>query len=223
MKQQWVVIAAKVQALSQRERVLLLASLLAVVWKVFDITLISSAAKQKDIYRNEITTKQEQVTKLAQQEVDLIKKAKTDPEAENKAHLASLKQRVAQMDADIQVMGRNLVEPTNMPYVLESILQQDKQLKLVSLKTLPVSGLLDGAIAPGAKDTKAPLMGIYKHGFQLTLEGGYFDLLHYVMALEASPWRTLWGNIGINVGAYPKSTLTLTLYTLSLDKIWLSF
>lgn len=220
MKQYWDNVSTKVLALSQRERVMVLGGVLALIWVVFDTLLLTPGLQKNKLYRQEIIVKQEEVAKLQQQELSVIKAAEVDPDVGNKAHLTDLQRQMTKMDADLQAMERELIAPENMPRVLDHLLQKDKHLKLVSLKTLPVSGLMDGTI--GAKGAPMPLFGIYKHGFQVTLEGSYFDLANYVAELEASPWRMLWENLDLNVNAYPKSTLTLTLYTLSLDKAWLS-
>ncbi len=62
---------------------------------------------------------------------------------------------------------------------------------------------------------------IYKHGIEIKLAGGYGDLLAYVADLEASPQKLLWGGMRLTVKQFPVSELTLTVYTLSLDSIWL--
>jgi MSHA biogenesis protein MshJ len=46
--------------------------------------------------------------------------------------------------------------------------------------------------------------------------------MNYLEQLEAMPWQLLWANAKLNVDEYPKSTLTLRLFTLSLDKKWLN-
>ena len=66
-----------------------------------------------------------------------------------------------------------------------------------------------------------PGPGLWRHGIEITLEGSYADLSAYVQNLEALPQRVLRGGMSFQVEAHPKATLTLTLYTLSLDHSWL--
>ena len=40
--------------------------------------------------------------------------------------------------------------------------------------------------------------------------------------LQGLPVRVVWGKLGLRVNAYPTATLSLTLYTLSLEKQWLN-
>ena len=47
------------------------------------------------------------------------------------------------------------------------------------------------------------------------------DLLAYLRSLEAAPHRVLWGDMQLKAGEYPRVTLQLKLYTLSLEATWL--
>lgn len=220
MKQQWGKISEKVLAMSQRERLMVLGAMLAVVWALFDALLLTPVLKKQQLYRQEVAAKQDEVAKLQLQQVSIISAGQMDPDAGTKVRLKNLQQKVAKMDSELQVMQKELISPERMPTVLESVLQKDPRVKLTALATLPVSGLMDGMA--DARNAAVPAFGIYKHGFEVTLEGSYVDLMRYVTTLESSPWHLLWGNISLQAGTYPKSTLKLTLYTLSLDKAWLS-
>jgi MSHA biogenesis protein MshJ len=68
---------------------------------------------------------------------------------------------------------------------------------------------------------------VYKHGVEITVEGRYLDLLDYVSDLEQMPWHILWSKAALNEDkndeiTWPANRLKLTVYTLSLDKTWLS-
>ena len=63
---------------------------------------------------------------------------------------------------------------------------------------------------------------LYKHGVEITVVGSYADLLAYLVELEKMPQRVLWNSVKLTVEDYPRARLTLTVYTLSLDKAWLS-
>jgi MSHA biogenesis protein MshJ len=68
---------------------------------------------------------------------------------------------------------------------------------------------------------------VFKHGVEITVEGRYLDLLDYVSQLEQMPWHVLWSKAALNeeqnpAVTWPANRLKLTVYTLSLDKTWLS-
>jgi MSHA biogenesis protein MshJ len=115
-----------------------------------------------------------------------------------------------------------------MPQLLESILHKNGQLKLVTLKTLPVGGLLGDAPKNGkgsgtaSANTSNDYLSIFRHGAEITVEGGYLDILAYIEALEKLPQRLLWGGAILSADESGTSRLTFTVYTLSLDKTWLS-
>ena len=124
-----------------------------------------------------------------------------------------------------------------MSELLESILKQNGKLRLVSLKTLPVTGLNEMvatenktagektavAAASPAKQESQPAAGfVYMHGVEIMVQGGYLDMMNYMAALEAMPWQLFWSRAKLSVDEYPRATLTLTLFTLSLDKAWLN-
>jgi MSHA biogenesis protein MshJ len=110
-----------------------------------------------------------------------------------------------------------------MPALLEQMLKRNGRLQLVAMNTLPVTPFIEQAA--DATIAQAPVAGqerqMYKHGVQITVRGSYADLLQYLTALEKLPTRMFWGVAKMNVVQYPSVELTLTLYTLSLDKTWL--
>lgn len=92
----------------------------------------------------------------------------------------------------------------------------------------PVAGLSltpPGAPAAGAPPP-APVVKreelLYRHGVQIVVEGSYLDMVAYMQALEAMPEQLFWGRATLNAKQYPKATLSLTLYTLSLDQKWIA-
>ena len=230
MKAQWEQWSLKLMALSQRERLMVFAAVLALIWVVCDTLVVSPQLKTQKAYRDEIALKRDEVAKLQAQQVAVINAAKVDPDAEKRQRLDELREKMVIMDAELQQMQRELISPARMPQVLESVLQRDRAIRLVGMETLPVAAIQSQApVAPAVAGTPpqdpaktvSTDLGIYKHAFRIKVEGGYLDLIRYVEALESSAWKMNWDDLALEAGTYPKSTLTLTLYTLSLDQAWL--
>jgi MSHA biogenesis protein MshJ len=59
---------------------------------------------------------------------------------------------------------------------------------------------------------------VYKHGVKLTLVGGYAALTRYMESWKALPVGFYWARAELDAGAHPEISLTLTLYTLSLER-----
>ena len=107
-----------------------------------------------------------------------------------------------------------------MQEMLEATLQAARGLQLVQLKSLPVDTLAETAPTPAGSAPRAERTRIFRHGFEMTVSGTYGDLYAYLRQLEKLP-RMYWGKVVFASDAYPRSTLTLTVYTLSLDKVWI--
>lgn len=226
MMARWEILSARINALSRRERVLVLLGVLALVVAVMNAILLDPVSKRASMLSVQLASAQAQVKIMNQQLQMLDTVPPVDPDVPNRERLAVLRQQLQQTNTSLEMMQKQLVSPDKMTGLIEDLLRKNTQLKLVSLKTLPPRGMLatDGAgpaqaANPSAKIAEFPL---YRHGVELKVRGRYLDLLNYLLALEKLPWHMLWGNISLASDAYPQSTMTLTIYTLSLDKAWLS-
>ncbi|MBX9868813.1 MAG: MSHA biogenesis protein MshJ [Burkholderiaceae bacterium] len=64
--------------------------------------------------------------------------------------------------------------------------------------------------------------GIYQHEVEIVLEGNYLDMLSTMQELEALPEQVYWRSAKLTVIEYPKASLNMHMFTLSLDKKWLN-
>lgn len=223
----------KIDALSLRERVILFVAItFTLVFAVNKIFLEPQFARQKQLAEM-IRLDQLKINELQSSIQQRIKAREIDPDAAEKARLQALRQRLMQSQAGLQDMQKGLVSPERMPALLEDILKRNGRLQLVGLKTLPVTAVNDteeASAKPADKTASAKANAgtpqteghIYKHGVEITLQGNYRDMVSYMTELESMSWRLFWGKAKLNVDEYPKATLTLTLFTLSLDKKWLN-
>ena len=65
-------------------------------------------------------------------------------------------------------------------------------------------------------------MNLYSHGIKLEFTGDYFSVLRFVEAVENMPNKLYWRSMDYKVDAYPKAAITLELYTLSINKDFIS-
>lgn len=225
MKQYWERYAAKLNVRNQRERALIFVMVLVVVWSLLSALLLDPVLTKKKRLIQEASQQQTQTQQLQTQIGTLQSAGRADPDAATRVRLAALKQKLEQSHAALQSVQQQLVPPEKMAQLLEDVLLQNRNLKLVSLKTLPVSGVLEASteVVP-AKTGEATPAGpaIYKHGVEIAVSGNYGELTQYLDTMEKLPWRLIWGKAEMRVEEYPRVTLTITLYTLSMDKTWLS-
>jgi len=239
MKQYYQKLASKLDALSLRERVLVFAGMVLVLIFLLKAILLDPQFDRQKKLSLQIKQDQDKIAALQLEIQQKIQAQGLDPDKINQDKLELLRQQSAQLRSDMMGVQKNLVPPAKMPTLLEDILRRNGRLKLVSLKNLPLVSLdsvpnqesappatgKDAAkpTDPAAKAQSPAANGlIFRHGVEIVVRGNYSDMVNYLSALEAMPWEVYWGNARLSVDKYPVSTLTLTLYTLSLDKSWLN-
>lgn len=222
MKRHWERIAEKIDALSLRERGLVFFSLALVVLGLLYSALIRPVMEQQRIVSRSIS-QQESLIRVANQQLGtMITLRRQDPDAANRRRLEDLNRRITETREMTAQRQSRLIAADRMAGLLENLVVRNGNLELVGLKSLPPTRV--GAGQAGAKPGESPAAGeqaIFRHGVEITVQGGYLDLLQYVRQLEALPTQLLWGKVDLSVGEYPKVTMKLTLYTLSLDRAWL--
>jgi MSHA biogenesis protein MshJ len=238
MKEQLQRLAARVDALSLRERVMLFAATAAVyVFLMHFIGLGPMFAKQ-DLLRSQIVQQQNNLEGIDNEIGEKVKAAQVDPDAPARERIAAVRAQTDALAVSLRAMQNGLVAPERMAPLVEAILRANGRLQLASLRTLPVEpvyGSAKPAALGAAADTAAnaaaavatapaaakPAALLYRHGVEVTVRGNYLDMIGYMAALESMPTQLFWGGARLETETWPTSRLTLTLYTLSLDAKWM--
>ncbi len=222
MRRWWQRWSERIDAMVLRERaVVFVAAALVVLFLFFSLFGNPVTDRQREIAR--ALAQKQADTRALQGEVQKLLATRTqDLDAPKRERLAALKRRVAEIDARLAEKQRELVPPDRIPALLEEILRRERKLDLVDLQSLPAVPLFSDKEGSGeaAAAARAGLQ-VYRHGVQVTVRGGYFDLLRYLAALERFPLRMFWSEVDLAATDYPTITMTLTVYTLSLERAWL--
>lgn len=226
LKQKWERLAERIDAMSLRERAMIFLATALVVVLVVNTILIAPLSARQQAMSKQIVETQAKTNALQAQILTLVSAQSVDPNAPLRARMAKLETDAAATGQALQVIQSGLVAPQQMSVLLEDILHRNQNLRLVALQTLPMENLAKALEVSPVKTAMPtvtpPELAVFKHGVEITVEGTYPDLLNYLTTMESSPWRMFWGKALLNVDTYPKSTLTLRLHTLSLDKAWLT-
>ena len=216
MKLDWKTLSDKIDGMSLRQRGLIFAVAASIVVALVSILLIEPQLAKQKVLSQKTVQQQSEIKNIQAQLQAMAEARKTDPDAANRAKLESLRLQLVQIKASLQVRQQHLIPPDKIAGLLEEILSRNRQLQLISLRSLPASSVTGEEEQAAAVEKE-----FFKHGIEMTVRGSYFDLLDYMVKLEKLPWRMFWGKASLVVEAYPVSRMTLTLYTLSLDKAWL--
>lgn len=213
MKHYWKDLDQRFSKLAKRERgVLLLGGLGAILLLGFSAVDVS-VAKHNALTKQLSQTRADTATAQAQTQV-LVHQLAQNPDDYARSRIAEVSAQAAVLDAQMQGVNRGLVPPERMAQILEKMLTQTSRVRLVELQTLPVSYLIE-------RDQSQVGPNVYKHGIEMTLQGGYLDLLDYLSRLEALPWQMFWAQAQMDAEDYPAVRITVTVFTLSLDQKWL--
>ncbi len=222
MKQYWEKLIAKYDSISLRERgMIFVAVAFLTVSLINKLFLEPLQSKQKSL-TDQMVQQQEKIKEVRAVMEALLQAKRNDADSPLRKQLSLAKQHIEESDAYMQNLRGRLVAPEQMANLLQQVLKQNGQLELVSLQTLPVEPLIaeksEGTKPATVADTRNK---VYTHRVKISVRGTYPDLLQYLTMLEHLPSQMFWGTAKMEVDHPPTAELTLTLYTLSLDKTWL--
>ena len=237
--QQWIKLSTKLDAMTLRERAMVfLAAVAAILFLIYAMSVEPLLAKQK-LLQTQIKQQQNQIAGI---DTEIGFKAQgftVDPDAAVRAKLKAVQADIDSASAGLMAVQKGLVAPDKIAPLLEHLLRGNGKLRLMSMKTLPVTGMNEvalpqapaaapaavaanvGATPAGAPPAPKPRELLYRHGVEIVLQGSYLDMVNYMDALESLPVQLFWGKARLDAQQYPNSRLTLTLYTLSLDSKWM--
>lgn len=213
MKQRWYGLATKFDVLSQRERILVSAAVLIVAGLLFYLPLESLLTQHSQLSQQVSSLHHE--NKITQQQITLYEQSlTTDPDTEYRQRLTSITEQTKQIDEELSFQMVDMVPADHMPALLAGLLSNIKSIKLKAFTSIAPTPLLEVG-----EDKK---MNLYRHGIKLEFTGDYFSVLRFVEAIESMPNKFYWRSMDYKVDAYPQAVVTLELYTLSINKDFIS-
>lgn len=229
MKAKWKQLSARFMAMPQRERFLLPGALCFAILMLGHLLLIEPARKQHRLLQAQFNQESNELI-VAQTQLKALNTKLTNPDAELHTQLAELRTQTRAADDQFKQLQSSLVPAHEMSQWLAGLLQAQHGLQLTGLRSLPVSSVADlvaAKAAPAASAASSPSDSttprdtwLYRHGVEVTLRGNYSDLHNYLKTLEQLPRRVYWGELKINAQDSPAVVMTLTVYTISLEKTW---
>lgn len=239
IRQYWQQWSAQFHVRSMRERVLMAAGSVVVIIVLFDSLALSPLAVRQKRLAQEVADARNTIK--TNEALIAANQGQADPDEVRRRYRDELRKQVAEIDGRLQGLQKKLVPPDQVARLLEGVLARQRGPALVGLRKLPVQRYQTAGAAPmvegktvgggtvgnkggenqAADDNAGPGRNIYQHSFEITVEGSYADLHGYLAKLEKLPWQLFWGRLDLDAGAHPRVRLTLTVHTLSLNRIWL--
>lgn len=156
MKALWIKLCTRLDAMTLRERMMVFAAVAAsIVFIAYTMVLEPLLAKQK-VLLAQINQQENQIAGIDREIAQMAAAFVVDPDAEGRARLQSLQRQIDEGSAALQNMQKGLVAPEKVAPLLDHILRGNGKLRLLSMKTLPVSGLSEAGLAAAGPASAAP-------------------------------------------------------------------
>jgi MSHA biogenesis protein MshJ len=228
LSQYWNTAHAKIDAMSLRERAMIFLAAAFVLISLLNTLLLDPLLAKQKALSQKVVQQQDQMREQQATIQALLNAKRDDQKSPLRLRAAQLRTQLQEQKQYLSSRSDRLVQPEQIAHLLEQVLRQQGKLQLLKLETLPLAPLIEAepvvtnngvAQTPLVKDSKKE---IFKHGVKITVRGSYLDVLHYLTALENMPTQMFWGEMTFKVESYPDAVVSLTLFTLSLDKTWLA-
>ena len=226
--EKWASLKDKTAALSLRERGILLAVALVLVFFVWAQFYYLTFEKELKSTKADISRLQQSERNQAEELQSLMARLSDDPNAQLLAEQQQLNERLDKLKDQIEIRLSHLIEPELMADVMRKVLSDYKGLRLVSAKNLEVEPLnlakKDSSIQSSNTNlTKADdkeQAVLFSHRFEMVLNGSYFQTVAFLKRLEEMK-GFYWTMLKYEVDEYPNANITLQLSTLSLHEDWI--
>lgn len=209
MKAIWEKQAARIDALSLRERAFLFLSVIAVCLALADVLWLSPTQTVHKQVRQQLAGQGVELQRLGDE-----LKALAQPVDASKAVREDVAAAQTQLDA-VDHTIKTQVPMADSDFALQSALVQflrrQEGLTLVSVGTVKQ----ESSVAAGAGAPPAPA-GLIKRGMELKVAGPYAELVRYVKTLESALPALRWGALRLQSEKQPPE-LTLQVYVVGVQ------
>ena len=215
-QQKFTKLLASIDALTLRERLFVFAAMLFVIGGAWEALLAAPLAKREELASAMVESTRKSIAEL-DEAIAAAAHGIGDGMADHRDRVRVLQEQIAAGDESLRIFTSDLIDPAQMRFVLSDLIRKQPGLMLMSATNLASEPLVEEDAEASAED--APKL--YRHGLVLVLEGAYIDCLTYLTSMERLPWRLFWGSLEVETEEYPRSRITIELYTLSLEQEWI--
>jgi MSHA biogenesis protein MshJ len=196
----------RVDALELRERVLLMAAGVAVLFLLIDTLWLQPVLQDQQVVAERISGLDTKLNGLRQNARLLNLSSGDDPLQPLRGRRDRLQLELAELDARIVSQLGALVEPAQAARVLEQLIDNYAGLTLTALSA--------GSEPLGVDTAVAGDEALTRYHVDMVIGGSYLDVLRYLKKIEGLPWKFFWQQVDFQSTGYPSAETRLRLYTL---------
>ncbi len=196
MKNSWKRIAARIDALSLRERAFLFLSIVAVCLALADQLWTAPAQAAYQQLKQKIASDNVELQRL--REELKANPPQPDPARAGQDELLQLKAGIAAAERDIAALGVSSDPALTLPDAMVHLLRRYAGLTLVRVSS-PTTDVPRGAsLVASDASSAAP-----RRGLELTVSGPYAELVRYLQTLESALPALRWGTLKLAAAQQP--------------------
>ncbi len=198
----------RIDAMQLRERLLLMAAMVAMMFMLIDTFWLQPAFKAQQVTEARIAELETKLNGLRQNARMLSYDDDDDQLHSRDEQRRQLQSQLTQLDERIVNQLGVLVQPAQAAHVLERLLANSAGLKLASLSAS------SEPLRIGGEDDNNDAAGLTRYQVDMLIDGNYLEVLRYLQKLEKLPWKFFWQEINFQSTGYPRAQTRLKLYTL---------
>lgn len=214
--------ADRLDALDNRRRMFVFSAGVALLLLLVGLGAVQPVAGQASRLSQELDELRVTVATTAAQKQALDAQLAQDPDATVRRQLEDLANRIGGLDEELRAMSRGLVPPDRMPALVRDVVAKSPGIALKGLRTLPAEPLVSSEASVGGTVSPDGDAALFRHGIEVVVEGTYPALVEYCRRIEGLPAHAVWRQTRIDATKYPEVVMTLNLYTLSLERTWMT-
>lgn len=131
-------------------------------------------------------------------------------DADAARQLEAIRKRLVQTEQAALDARRQVVSPQQMAARLREVTEARGAVNVVALRSLPVTPVGEGG------STR-----LYRHSFELNVEGSYADIARYIEHLEQTAGVLRWNALELDASRHPAIAARLEVFTLSEQSSWI--
>lgn len=202
----WSKARERIDALSLRERLLVLAALAALLFTAWQTLLMDPLEAR----RRQADSRLASLRDGGGDEADIAAHALTAALERERA----LRGRLEHLRGEIRKASGAVVPPSQMTAVLQEVLSRQRGLTLHSLRKLPPAPVIP---AEGDAAPQPPFM----QPLELVVDGDFASISAYLRDLESLPWGLYWRALDIDASGWPRNRARIEIGTLSASTAWM--
>lgn len=206
-------LAERINALSLRERGLLLLAVVAIIFLAWDFTFLQPLGERRESVSEELQAVRARVDDLTGSLQELAGSRSRDPNRELERQRDALTEEVRALETRLAERHAGVATARDSIGVLAGLLARQAGVDVVSLENLEPERLMNSA--------GDPVPGLYIHRVRIVIESDFAGIGDYLQRTETLPQGVFWEAMRLSVPDWPTNRVELTLFSISLNEQWL--